>query len=320
MTYNSLASHLKSKNLAPCYVLEGDDRWLINSAADMFCSLASNPSLNCVVFQENEREDAIINALKVLPWDSDYRVVVAMDFSTTKPVYNSSGKNTGKEILEYLKDPNPSSILVMASDGSEFFAKLKAYAQVVDCSKLENSELIRFIKDRCQDKIEKAAIDTLIEYCSRDLGRINTELDKILSYKPGQIITKQDVADIAVKDDEYKIYELTNSLAEKDADQAFRIWRILSLETDDIYLINSVYSYFRKLLYAAVNKNQPELYKKLGVSQYAFKYLEANAKKFGAVKLKKICDMFHLMDYSVKSGKIDKKSAANKVILNIINI
>ncbi|HEY8443961.1 MAG TPA: DNA polymerase III subunit delta [Clostridia bacterium] len=320
MKYNALSAHLQSKQYAPCYILQGDDRWLINSAINMFCSIVTNPALNSVVFQENEREDSIINALRILPWDSDYRVVVAADFSTTKPVYNGGGKNTGKPILEYLKNPNPSSILVMVSDESDFFAKAKAYAQAVDCSKLENLELEKFIKNRCQDKIDKTAIDTLIAYCSRDLARINTELDKILSYKPDERITQQDIIDLAVKDDEYKIYELTNCLAEKNPDQAFKIWNSLSYETDDVYLINSVYSYFRKLLYAAVNKNEPELYKKLGVNQYAFKYLEANSKKFGAVKLKKICDMLSLMDFYIKSGKIDKKTAANKVIINIINV
>jgi len=320
MKYNALSSHLKGGKYAPCYILQGDDRWLINSAVDMFCSIVSTPELNSVVFQENEREDNIVNALKILPWGSDYRVVVAMEFSTTKPVNNGGAKNTGKPILEYLKDPNPSSILVLVSDESDFFSKAKAYAQVIDCSKLENLELEKFIKSRCQDKIEKAAIDTLINYCSRDLSRINTELDKILSYKPNEKITRQDVEDLAVKDEEYKIYELTNCLAEKNPDQAFRGWNSLSHETDDVYLIGSVYLYFRKLLYAAVNKNDPELYKKLGVNQYAFKYLEANSKKFGAVKLKKICDMLHLMDYSLKSGKIDKKTAADKVIINIINV
>lgn len=319
MKFNALSTHLQSKKYAPCYILQGDDRWLINSAVEMICGIVSNKTLNCSIYQENEHEDNIVNALKVLPWDSDYRVVVAMSYSTSKPTGVGS-KNIGKPILEYLKEPNPSSVLVMVSDESNFFSKLKAFGQVVDCSKLENLELVQYIKNRCQDNIDRTAIDTLIAYCSRDLGRINTELDKILSYKANEPITRQDIIDLAIKDDEYKIYELTGCLADKNPDQAFKIWNSLSYEIDDVYLINSVYAYFRKLLYTAVNKNQDQLYKKLGVNQYAFKYLEANAKRFGAQKLKKICDMLHLMDYSIKSGKIDKSSAANKVILNIINI
>ncbi|HHW90111.1 MAG TPA: DNA polymerase III subunit delta [Clostridiales bacterium] len=320
MKYNALATHLKTKQYAPCYLIQGEDKWLVNSAIVMLCGIVSNPLLNCGIFQENEHEDNIINALKVMPWDSDYRVVVVTEFTTTRPVVNSGGKNTGKPILEYLKDPNPSSVLVMVSNGSEFFSKLKAYAQIIDCSKLENFELAQYIKDRCQDRIEKAAIDTLIAYCSSDMGRINTELDKILSYKENEPITEQDVIELAIKDDDYKIYELTNCLADKNPDQAFKIWNSLSYGADNVYLVNSVYNYFRKLLYTAVNKNQPELYKKLNVNQYAFRYLERNSKKFGAQKLKKICDMLQLMDYYIKSGKIDKQAAGDKVILNIINI
>ena len=320
MKYNALSTHLQTKQYAPCYLIQGEDKWLVNSAIDMLCKIVSNPALNCNIFQENAHEDNIINALKVLPWDSNYRVVVVMDFSTSRPVVNSSGKNTGKPILEYLKDPNPSSILAMVSDESEFFSKLRAYAQIIDCSRLENFELAQYIKNRCQDNIEKAAIDTLIAYCSGDMGRINTELDKILSYKEDEPITEQDVIDLAIQDDDYKIYELTNCLAQKNPDQAFKIWNSLSNSADNVYLINSVYSYFRKLLYAAINKNQPELYKKLNVKQYAFKYLEENSKKFGAKKLKKICDMLQLMDYHIKSGKIDKQAAGDKVILSIINI
>ncbi|HEY8390212.1 MAG TPA: DNA polymerase III subunit delta [Clostridia bacterium] len=318
MKYNALQSHIQSKKFRPCYIVMGEDKWLVNSAVDMLCSVANNPLINAVIYNQNEDEENIVNALKVMPWDSDYRVVVALDFSVSKTSSNGQ-KNTGKKILEYLEEPNPSSILVISGEES-FLAKLSKKAEVIDCSKLENTELVQFIKKQCNDNIEKAAIDTLIAYCSKDMGRINTELQKILSYKIDQKITEQDVKDIAIKDDEYKIYELTNCLANKQPDEAFRIWNTLSYASDDVYLINAVYAYFRKLLYVAVNKNQNDLYKQLGVNEYAFKYLLNNSKSFGAVKLKKICDELQSMEFRIKSGKLDKVAAADAVILNIINI
>lgn len=318
MKYNALQSHIQSKKFCPCYIVTGEDKWLVNSAVDMLCSVANNPLINAVIYNQNEDEENIVNALKVMPWDSDYRVVVALDFSVSKTSSNGQ-KNTGKKILEYLEEPNPSSILVISGEES-FLAKLSKKAEVIDCSKLENTELVQFIKKQCNDNIEKAAIDTLIAYCSKDMGRINTELQKILSYKIDQKITEQDVKDIAIKDDEYKIYELTNCLANKQPDEAFRIWNTLSYASDDVYLINAVYAYFRKLLYVAVNKNQNDLYKQLGVNEYAFKYLLNNSKSFGAVKLKKICDELQSMEFRIKSGKLDKVAAADAVILNIINI
>jgi DNA polymerase III delta subunit len=285
----------------------------------MLCEIASNPIINCNIYTENENEENIVNALKVMPWDSDYRVVAALGFSVSKS--NSGGqKNTGKPILEYLDDPNPSSVLIIIGNEGDFFSKLGKKAEIIDCSKLETSELNNYIRTQCQNNIEKSAIDTLIAYCSKDMGRITTELNKILSYKPDQIIIEQDIKELAIKDDEYKIYELTNCLASKKPDDAFKIWDTLSYGTDNVYLITAVYSYFRKLLYTAVNKSTGDIYKKLGVNEYAYKYLVSNSKKFGAVKLKKICDLLQSLEFRIKSGKIDPLAASNMAILNIINI
>lgn len=319
MKYNALQSHIQSKRYRQCYLVLGDDKWLVNSAVNMLCTIANNPIINCNIYNENENEENIINALKVMPWDSDYRVVATLDFSITKTT-KAGQKNTGKQILEYLEDPNPSSILILTGGQGDFFSKLAKKAEVIDCSKLENSELVQYIKKQCQENIQKSAIDTLIAYCSKDMGRITTELKKILSYKPEQTITEQDIKELAIKDDEYKIYELTNCLANKQPDEAFRIWNSLSYESDDVYLITAVYSYFRKLLYTAVNKNQNDIYKKLGVNEYAFRYLLNNSKIFGAMKLKKICDMLQSLEFRIKSGKINKEAAADTVILNIISI
>lgn len=317
MKYNALQSHIQLKKYRFCYLVMGEDKWLVNSAVNMLCSIADNPVINCNIYTQNENEENIVNSLKVMPWDSDYRVVAVLDFSVSKT--NSDGqKNTGKAILEYLDDPNPSSILVLTGGEGDFFSRLSKKAETVDCSKLENSELVQYIKAQCKDNIEKDAIDTLIAYCSKDMGRITTELNKILSYKPDQKITRQDIKELAIKDDEYKIYELTNCLANKQPDEAFRIWNSLSYDSDDVYLITAVYSYFRKLLYTAVNKNQPDIYKKLGVNEYAFRYLVNNSKTFGAVRLKKICDMLQSLEFRIKSGKIDKGAAADTVIINII--
>jgi len=319
MKYNALQSHIQSKKYHPCYLVFGDDKWLVNSAVNMLYSIADNPIINCNIYTENESEESIINALKVMPWDSDYRVVAALNYSVSKTT-KAGQKNTGKQILEYLEDPNPSSVLILTGGEGDFFSKLAKKAEVVDCSKLENLELVQYIKKQCQDNIEKTAVDTLIAYCSKDMGRITTELKKILSYKPAQKITEQDIKELAIKDDEYKIYELTNCLANKKPDEAFKIWNSLSYESDDVYLITAVYSYFRKLLFTAVNKNQSGIYKKLGVSEYAFKYLLNNSKIFGAIKLKKICDMLQSLEFRIKSGKITKEAAADTVILNIISL
>ncbi len=319
MKYNALLAHIQSKKYKPCYLVIGEDKWLVNSAVNMLCEIASNPIINCNIYTENENEENIVNALKVMPWDSDYRVVAALGFSVSKS--NSGGqKNTGKPILEYLDDPNPSSVLIIIGNEGDFFSKLGKKAEIIDCSKLETSELNNYIRTQCQNNIEKSAIDTLIAYCSKDMGRITTELNKILSYKPDQIIIEQDIKELAIKDDEYKIYELTNCLASKKPDDAFKIWDTLSYGTDNVYLITAVYSYFRKLLYTAVNKSTGDIYKKLGVNEYAYKYLVSNSKKFGAVKLKKICDLLQSLEFRIKSGKIDPLAASNMAILNIINI
>lgn len=324
MKYNALEAHINKGIFKPCYLLEGDDNWLIQSAINMLGSIVSNPIINFNIFTENEYEENIIDSLKVLPWDSDYRIVAVKDFLTNKPAENSDGKrNTGKSILEYLKDFNPNSILVIVGNkGGEFFSKLSALkeVEVIDCSRLETIELTQYINNLCGGNIESAAAKTLIDYCGRDLGRITAEISKLKAYTGTDEITLTHIREIAIKDDDYKIYELTNCLAEKKADEAYLIWNNLSKDTDDVYLVNSVYTYFRKLLYTAVNKGDYELPNKLGVTEYAFKYLQKSAKQFGAVKLKNICSLLQSLDYRIKSGNIEKNAAADTVILNIINL
>lgn len=317
MRFEHLKQHIEKGEFRPCYYIFGEDKYLISSALNLLSSVIENPAINKSVFEKGSAEADIISALSVLPWGADKRIVIVRDFDLSA-VSSDGQKNSGKEILKYLENPNPYSILVFTEGQGTFFDKLKSKAEIIECSKLTESGLREFIFQAAD--IDNMAAGLLIQFCLGDMGRISAELEKLKVYAQGEKITEDMVRLLVIKDLDYKAYELTDNLAKKNVDKAYEILNDMAKTGDISNVLSLLYNYFRRMLYAVITKeSEADVAAKLNIKEFAVKSIRALGKNFGALKLKKITELLHRLDFEIKSGKTDKKSAIDIAVLGILN-
>lgn len=303
MKFIELKKSLMSAPPKPCYIVSGDDAFVVRSAINMFASLTgSMRDLNMSAFGKDTPCSEIVAALLAPPMLAEYRLVVVYDYVS----------ELGK-IKEYLGNPNPSSVLVFAGAITPNFNAIVRLAEPVDCNKLDATYLSGWVvKKAASEKavIERDAAEMLVDYCNRDMNLISNELRKLTDYADGDVIDIKTVVTMVTPEPDFKVYELSEALANKNKDKAIRLTEALIAGNNSaVSLIAMLFSHFRRLLFVSLNPTSDTLASDLKVKEYAVKMAMKQAARFTPRRLKAIFDRLNEMDSAVKSGLCADKVA-----------
>ena len=313
MRFDELKKHISEGQLYSSYICVGDDAFVLQKADALFRALApSMPDINVSVFDEASDVSAIAEACESLPIIDPYRIVISRGF-----------KGDASSLLPYLKNPNPSTVLVFFSASlKEGFSKIINYLQPVDCNRLENRFIINYIARTVTEagsSITRDAAELLISYCDSFMTRISTETEKLALYRLGGVITQEDVKALVKPEVSYKIYELSEAVAQK---QNVKAMKVLSTLLEDKLapssILGMVYAHFRRLLYCSITPKDENIHTLLGIKEYAAKKASEQAAKYTPKRLMKICDGFHRADSDFKSGRITDLAALEVTVMEIL--
>ncbi len=321
MKFVELKSSLKD-SVAGIYSLEGDDRFVLINALELIEKKVDLKfsDMNKTVFNNEAKYtlDDIIASASALPFGDDKRLVVVWDTSLKVADYQKFEK--------FIKGGGAESTIFvfLSSTLNEFSRKMKNISVVVDCNKLDEATLKKWIVNRVNKgglNIEEGAVALLIEYSNQSLARISTELDKLMTM--GDDVIGMDLVEkYVVPDKEYQIYELTDAISKGDSDKVFNITQtILAHEKYPIGIIQYLYQSFRKLLYIVLSKKSDE---ELGaifkVKPYSIKMSRIQASKFTPKELKKVTDQLSSLEFDIKAGRAPIQNSVTYAICKILMI
>ncbi len=193
----------------------------------------------------------------------------------------------------------------------------------VDCSRLDPVALRELIPSVAKpDKLDYRAINMLIEYCNRDMGRISVELKKLSAYAEGATITAE-MVDLLVPDMlENEVYDLTNAFAEKNKRRAVELLdRFTSRGMAYAYLLALLIGQYRRLLHCALSqRSDAELASIMGVKEYAVKKNRELASKYGKTALKKIFDFLVKAETDFKQGVMSEETAVKTAFAKLLTV
>lgn len=317
MNYIQFVKEIKSE-IRNYYVVLGDDLFLlkqVETRVESACEITM-PEFDKLEFDgENFSVSAFEGAYLGLPIASKKKLVVVKNL----PKQNEADKRSLKEILHR---QNNCCVLFFANATGEDFSFILDAAKV-ECSKLSNELCQKFVDDRLKQnnmQITDAAKTTLVELCANNLGKICTELDKLVFMCMDKGTIEEDDVKTSVKSDlEYKIYELSDLLLDKNIDRAMLIIQdMLTKKEEPTAILSLLTSNFRRLYFAKITPDDnATLAKQLGVKEYAMKMAKDKTSKVGAVALKQINEMLLETDYAIKSGEMPADLALNYAILKI---
>lgn len=301
------------------YLVSGEDAFFVSYSLKLICDKClSEPDLNLTVFDGQEvkgNPDKLVSALVSYPFMSEKRVVVVKEYYPLAADI--------KALASYFADPCETTVLVVCDSlPAENLAKQKNVT-FVDCAKGDTVLLTSWISNKVRGSggtISSVAAEKLIDFCDRDMTRINGETEKLIAYASGGQIVEADVDVLCVKDTDYKLYEVVDFIASRRYEKAYESFtEMLESAGDGQKLFVSLYYHFRKLLFAALSaESDATLAGYLGIKEYAVKKAREQARRFTPKRLKAAMDKLAEEDSLFKQGKLEAQTAMWNGILNVL--
>ena len=288
-----------------------------------------------------------LNQLKdvcnAVPFLSAYRLVIVegllerFELKSESPGRGDASKAkagyTLKEwqgLADYAKQMPPTTVLVMVDDEikdkrNPLLKSLEVSAQVLAFPELRGKELQDWIKDRVKEGgggIAPGAVALLVSLVGGDLWAMNGEIDKLLAYSSGRLISEDDIRQVASYAREASIFALVDAVLEgriKEGQQLLhRLLQdgstpsyILAMITRQLRLIVVAKEMGRKLFEPEVRNNLER------PKDFA---LEKALRQAKAYTLERIKEAYHQLlesDVAIKTGKYDGDLALNLLIVDL---
>ncbi len=207
---------------------------------------------------------------------------------------------------------------------SKLFEFLRKSAKVQEFNLLRSYQLREWIKKYAEKQgrdINNQAIEKLINYIGNDLWRMSNEIEKLASFTK-QRIEEKDVEELVNPEIDTNIFNTIDALGQKNKKQALRLVRehLIKGESEG-YLLNRFVYQFRNLLRVkdllergtSINL----LAKKAGLHPFVAQKTSQQVRNFSFEELKKIYQKLFEIDFNIKTGKIDARTALELFIVGL---
>ena len=307
--FPEFSNQLNQNKINSIYLFEGEDAYFrIKGVENLKAKVVSEIDLNFASFNGDVTENELLSSLQSYSFFGDTRLTVIKEFYPDKKV-------TEGYLKPFLNSPYENSILAIVNEKPCETLKKYPSVCVVDCSKLDVGNLTRMVKGECEKHGVEIQLETaklLVDDCLANMSKISNELEKLIAYAyETKRIEKQDVELLVSKDTDFKVYKMTECIANRQVNDALTIINDMLAKGDPPQrIISSVYNYFRKLLHVSISsKSLLDLAKVFGVTgsyaEFIMKKTKEQAQKFTPKALKKAVDTLTDFDYKSKSGLID---------------
>lgn len=296
------------------YLLEGDDAYFRRKGEEMIKeAFLQFPELNFTAFEGEALKGsgitALVSAVKNYPFMSEKRIIKVTEFYPS----DSEFENYLKPLLE---DFPQTTILIIINAGAKKGVDLKRKHAVtyVDCNRSDPETVARWAYitlKRAGVAASTSVCESIAAYCLADMSRVSVEVEKLIAFKSGGTLTQEDVDSLVYKDADYKLYELTNSVARKDFNKFCLISDELTGKNgDEVYILNGLFNYFKNLLTVLTSRDSDQsLAATLKMKEYGVKKSREQAEIIGEKNLSLYVRRIYGLISDVKCGQATPRSA-----------
>jgi len=309
----SIDSYLKEPVQDNLFVIHGEERLFFDQIVKKIeQSVFKNPAdkdLNYNIFYGSESSlPEIINTCMSFPMLSEKKLIVVKEFDKLEITDPDS-------FLKYLKKPQPSSILVLISEGlgrTNFSGELLKHAINVNCKRLYEKDVYHWVQQKFNElniKTDKESIVFMVENIGLNLMRLNLEIEKIRNYMPaGQRLTMPQVSQITGFSRDVNIFNFQKVLAARDLKSSLTVGTHL-LEQGNVLaaILPALYTFFKRfwLIKESLEKqlSYQQIVHELGGNPYAYKDIFACQENFTVPHLKLILRKLLEADLQLKTSQ-----------------
>jgi len=239
-------------------------------------------------------------------------------------------KSFSEEFLRYIKKnklkDNPEVVVVFYQESKSVNLPFIRQASMFEEFKpLLGNDLINWLKKQAGENkvnINSEVLRKLVAYVGNDLWQLNNELNKLGSYKAGQVINEQDI-DLLIKSKiDADIFKTLDALAKRDKKTAFRLLHEhLEQGESEIYLFSMFIYQIRVLLKLKdlIEKGTSiyDLPKVSGLHPFVVKKSSEQLNNFKLEQLKNIYKYLLKIELGLKKGRLDGSAALDLLVVEI---
>ena len=260
VTYDSIMKDLQERKFRPVYYLMGDESYYIDKISNWIAENVLQPEERdfnqTVLFGSDVNASQIVDAAKRYPMMSEYQVLIVKEAQNVK--------NT-EPLEKYFKAPMPTTVLVLCHKNGSIDGRKREYVKAIqqagvlfESKKLRDRDLPSFIEAYL--KAREASIDPkstqiIADSIGADLGRLTSELDKVLLSLPAdnRRVTPQVVEDQIGVSKDFNSYELRDAIVNRNIFKANQIIKYFdeNPKAGNIYsFLPMLFNYFQNLMIA----------------------------------------------------------------------
>ena len=277
-----------------------------------------------------------------IPFLGERRVVIVENFLTRlNPLQpktedkkeSETNPALKQELLDYLpRVPETTQLIFVESRALaknnavlKFLEGNKKIAAVRKFDPPNDNDLPDWIHNRVQAKggeIEFPAANELALYVGNDLRALDNEIEKLLSYRLGEKIRREDVQALVAPVHEQVVFELVDALGRRQTDHALKLLHEqLAHNAAPQYLMVMITRQFRLLLQVrdlqqrGLNVNQ--IREKLGMHPFVARKMAEQAQNFSIEQLEMIYHKLLDVDIGMKTSRGDPEVALDVLTIEL---
>lgn len=305
MDFSQFKKQFNRDHLAPIYLVLGDQAYLSQQIKELFVSVIPDAERSMNIGNYDMEDVTISTAVEdaiSVPFFGERRLVMVNQpyFLTGQKVKTKVDQNVD-DFLDYLKHPEQSTVMVIFAPYEKLDARkkvtkaLKKVATTIEIGRLRESEIKQLVSARIKDegfRINRDALDRLVQLTGGKLTAMMSELPKLFLYNhDSKLIGIDSVDGLVSRSMEQNVFDLVNTVLQKNAKQSMDIYHQLILENDEPIRINAVLiQQFRLLLQVMILQqhgySQGNLAAVLKVHPYRIKLALQTVKQFNYEQLR----------------------------------
>lgn len=232
---DAIKKDISSGNLAPGYILFGDDAYLKKLYADKLADKTAG--LDSVFdFQKFSGDcdlQEVYDAVLQFPMMTDRRCVLLTDLD-----FEKAGKNELDRLCGLLGDLNDTCVFILRFDSVEFDSKRSSKAKklitaieksggkAIRLDHRKPAELAKMLTDGAGKrgcKMDSLVAKYLIENAGNDINILKNELEKLCHFVGTGTIDRATVDKVCIKTTEASVYDLTSKILACDPSGALKL-------------------------------------------------------------------------------------------------
>ncbi len=263
---------------------------------------------------DNLRADVLEAKVSALPFLGDKRLIIINNFLT-------AGKKEEKErIVQVIKSiPETSDLVffenILPDRRESIFKVLDKLPFKQFFPQLDDFGLKQWIVERISQQnfgISSSACARLIAYVGSDLFRLQNEIARLIDFVRSDNrsqIEDQDVNNLIEPNNNYKIFDLTDAIAQKNINKAIMVLHAFKKSGEDDYRIfNLIVHQIRTMLVIndfSKKMTGDQMAKEAGIHPFVVKKTMANLRNFPKSELIKMYSRLEEIDWKSKNGIAD---------------